>query len=102
MQANNKPDDGRAESKKKGTNTAKDWVRNATTDEIIAIAACDFRYKETLNDLIKDGYEVPPSSDRNFSWGFFKQVKGYAFNAVNAYRRGRTQQQQPLPPRINH
>ena len=36
----------------------------------------------SLNQLIGEGYRVPASSNADFSWGFFKQIKSYVFSTV--------------------
>lgn len=75
--------------KKEGREHARNWLKETAIDEIVYVAASDLQYRETLNHLIDDGYSVPPSNDADFSWGFFKQVKGYVFNTIWSDRKAR-------------
>jgi len=61
---------------------AKDWYRTAAVRDRLAVAAYDFEYGDVLDDLADEGVAVPASSDVDFSWGFFKQVKGKVFHAL--------------------
>jgi hypothetical protein len=66
---------GSSQKKKDGINAAKEWVKTATIQEQIDVAGCEFEYGETLDELISGGKRVPHSDDKDFSWGFFQQVK---------------------------
>lgn len=72
----------RGESKKRGAKAAREWRKRAKVDEQIALAASQFEYGNTLTDLIADEYDVPESEDVDFSWGFFKQIKGAVHHAI--------------------
>ncbi len=75
--ANNK-----AEAKRKGINAAKDWLTSASIEQRLKLASYEFQYGEVLRDLPEKGILVPRSADPDFSWGFFKQAKGWAFNVM--------------------
>lgn len=75
-------DKHQADQKKSGQVAAKEWLRTATIEDKIGVAACDFEYGETLDDLVKDEYPVPRSQEPNFSWGFYKQIKSHVYHAV--------------------
>ena len=71
-------------AKRQGRNAAKVWLASAATADKVMLAGFDFRYGEDmLDDLRKEGIEVPSSSDPHYSWGFFKQVEGHVFNKVH-------------------
>jgi len=76
----------RAMNKKDGSLAAKDWIRSAPIAELIAVAACDLEYGETLESLVAEGYQVPLSRDRDYSWGFYKKVKSHVYHAVYQWR----------------
>jgi len=63
-------------AKWRGMQSARHWLESASIEEQIRVAGYRFSYGETLNDLRFDGLNVPQSEDRNFSWGFWKSVKG--------------------------
>ena len=65
-------DQRRGKMKWNGRNAAADWLRTAGIEHMIKLAGCELEYGETLNDLIGDGFKIPSSSDRDFSWGFFR------------------------------
>ena len=67
--------DERGEKKNQGMQAAKEWLKTAPVQVQIDVAGSKFNYGETLNGLIDEGLSVPCSNDRDFSWGFFKQVK---------------------------
>jgi hypothetical protein len=73
-----------SKSKKDGQYAAKAWIESASINQQIALAGCDFRYRDTLSELAEDGYEVPTSNDADFSWGFFKTVKGKVHTALHS------------------
>lgn len=51
--------------------------------QIVRVAGYDFDYSlDTLDELRQQGLKVPPSSDENFSWGFWKCVKGHVTHCV--------------------
>ena len=71
-------------AKRQGRNAAKVWLASAATADKVMFAGYDFKYDiDTLNDLRKEGIEVPSSPDPHYSWGFFKQVKGQVFHRVH-------------------
>ncbi len=74
----------RGDSKKQGARAAKEWYTQATIEQRVALAGCDFEYGETPSKLVADGYDVPKSEDMDYSWGFFKEVKGIVFHAIHA------------------
>ena len=71
-------------AKRQGRNAAKVWLASAATADKVMFAGYDFRYGEdTLDDLREAGINVPSSSDPQYSWGLFKQVKGHVFHKVH-------------------
>lgn len=70
------------ENKKNGRIAASEWSNTTSIEQQVVLAGCDFEYGDTLDDLQSDGFDVPSSSDANFSWGFYKQVKSRVFNAM--------------------
>ena len=69
-------------AKKNGAAAANVWMKQAPLQDVIDLAASQFGYGETLNSLIDDGHNVPQSADPNFSWGFFKKVKGHVHHRL--------------------
>ncbi len=69
-------------AKKRGMTAAQAWLDSASIEQRIKLGAYDFQYGEVLRDLPAKGILVPRSGDVDFSWGFFKQVKGWLHNAV--------------------
>lgn len=76
--------------KREGINVAREWCRTASLLSQITIAGCGLEYGETLDTLIEEGYDVPSSSDRNFSWGFYKHVKGKVHDALYRMKHGQS------------
>ena len=72
---------------KRGQKEAMDWLQQATAAQKIAVAGSDFEYGETLADLIAEGCDVPRSTDVDFSWGFFKQVKSHVHHQLTIGRK---------------
>lgn len=73
----------RGTQKKNGADAAKKWLATADPAEIVRLAGYDFDYQlDCLSDLAAQGFSVPPSRDHDFSWGFFKKVKGHAVHKV--------------------
>lgn len=72
----------RRDAKKMGQASAKEWSRTSPHGSQIALAGCGFRYGMTLEDLSASGLRVPQSRDVDFSWGFFKQIKGHVHHAL--------------------
>jgi hypothetical protein len=66
----------RGELKKLGRTDATQWMRTAHESQVLKLAADEFQYGDTLTGLIAEGFEVPPSDDVDYSWGFYKYVKG--------------------------
>jgi hypothetical protein len=71
------------EAKKAGQAAAKQWCRAASQQAQVTLAGWDFKYGMTLDGLIGGGARVPPSADEDYSWGFFKQVKGRVYHALH-------------------
>lgn len=69
-------------AKKHGQAEARRWLTDAPVAAIIAVAGCEMEYGETLDDLRREGFDVPASSDCDYSWGFFKQIRGYAHHKM--------------------
>jgi hypothetical protein len=69
-------------AKNDGKAAARKWLTDASIQDMIELAGSRFEYGETLDGLIAEGYRVPRSSDRDFSWRFFKQVKGHVFHKM--------------------
>lgn len=76
-------DKERGEAKRRGQEAAKRWLQQATIEQKVALAGVQLEYGETLDDLIEENFEVPSSADKDFSYGFFKQVKGHVFHALS-------------------
>jgi hypothetical protein len=72
-------------AKYEGLTAAKAWLDTTSLQQRIRLATWDFRYGDLLRDMPAKGIYVPRSGDRDFSWGFFKQVKGWLYSA--AYKR---------------
>lgn len=72
----------KGDMKRTGQFAAKRWCRSALPKAQIALAGWRFEYGMTLNDLVSEGADVPPSGNRDYSWGFFKQVKGRIYHAA--------------------
>ena len=77
--------------KKDGRQTGREWCNSTSLTQQIEIAGCHFEYGETLDTLIQEGYDVPRSSDQDFSWGFYKQVKKTVHDAMYLMRKHQTQ-----------
>jgi hypothetical protein len=75
------------EAKKNGQLAAKEWCKTIRLSEQINLAGADLKYGETLDELAADGFAVPPSADRDYSWGFYKKVKGKVTHAMDLQRR---------------
>lgn len=81
--------DKRGESKHRGREAASEWLRTADPAETVRVAGYDFDYDlDTLTILRSQGFTVPPSSDVDFSWGFWKKVKGHVVHSVYTKRSG--------------
>lgn len=78
--------DVRSENKARGRDAAKAWCKTASIKQQVELAAADLEYGETLNALRADEFDVPESSDWDYSWGFFKQVKWKIFRAIHRGR----------------
>lgn len=78
-----------AMAKRQGRNAAREWLATATTGDKVGVAGCGFQYGyDTLDELRKEGLDVPSSDDPDFSWGFFKQVKGHVYHKVHFGMKG--------------
>lgn len=74
----------RGSVKRRGAEAARQWLSSADTGEKVRLAGYDFDYGlDTLDDLQQQGFNVPSSADLVFSWGFYKQVKGYVSHKVH-------------------
>jgi TIR domain len=71
------------EAKKAGQAAAKQWCSAASHEAQVTLTGCGFEYGMTLDNLIARGVRVPPSGDVDFSWGFFKLVKGRVYSALH-------------------
>lgn len=82
----------RGSEKYRGREAAKRWCQTASIEQQVRLAGCDLQYGETLDNLIEHGLDVPAASNRDFSWGFYKQVKGRVTHKIrNADRNPRSE-----------
>ena len=72
----------RGQAKKRGQQAAKTWIKANRLQCQIDVAGSGFEYGVVLDDLRGKGLSVPASQDADFSWGFFKQVKGYVHHKL--------------------
>ncbi len=72
--------------KKEGASAAGRWLSKARFEEIIDLAALPH---QLLDDLIESGWDVPASSDREFSIGFLNRVKSHVSGRFLHGRPGR-------------
>jgi len=73
--------------KKQGSEAAKNWLTTADAAEVVQLAGYDFDYGiDTLDDLRAQGFGVPSSNDPDFSWGFYKKVKGHVVHKIHRGR----------------
>ena len=73
-----------AEEKRRGRNEAKMWLTTATAKDKVEVTGCDFEYGyDTLDMLREEGLSVLSSDSTDFSWGFFKQVKGHVLHRLS-------------------
>lgn len=75
-------DHTRGHAKKAGAAAAREWSRSTRNQELLRVAGYPFQYGITLNDLRAQGLTVPPASDQDFSWGFYKQLKSCVHHAL--------------------
>ena len=64
----------KATAENRGASAAREWLETASVDDAFGVAGSPFSFGMTLDDLIAAGWNVPHSSDKDFSWGFFKHV----------------------------
>lgn len=69
------------EMKRAGREAANKWLAKAQANAVVQLGTARFEYGHTLNSL-RDITGIPSSSDRDYSWGFFKQVKSRVFSYV--------------------
>lgn len=81
--------DSQRSQKKAGTSAAIDWIQHADPYEQVRVAACELKYGELLDGLINEGFQVPSSEDRDYSWGFYNRVKHHVTSLVRKYREQR-------------
>ncbi|QDV22904.1 hypothetical protein [Aureliella helgolandensis] len=77
----------RRQSKKEGQAKAKLWLQTASHQECLKIANGGYDYGVTLSELRTTGLHIPHSQDRDYSWGFVKQVKSKVYHSLHKARR---------------
>jgi hypothetical protein len=73
----------KAQAKKAGLVAARAWCKTVPREDQLKLAGYGFEYGMTLDNLRSEGLRVPSSRDIDFSWGFFKQVKGRVHHALH-------------------
>jgi hypothetical protein len=66
---------------------ASQWLKRVPHQTLLKFVGYDFKYGMTLDDLQAHGFDIPPSRNEDFSWGFFKRAKSLVHGAL--WRRGR-------------
>lgn len=76
----------RGTSKRRGAALAKEWIRIAPQRDKVRVAAAVVDYGFTLTELADGSTQLPVSSDKDFSWGFYKQVKSHVFHVLRSHQ----------------
>ena len=72
-----------AQAKKAGQEAARAWLKSVPREVLLKFVGHGLEYGMTLDQLRSEGVNVPPSRDRDYSWGFFKQAKGKVHHALH-------------------
>ena len=72
----------RGSQKRAGQAAAREWLGSARVEQVLELAGSRLEYGEVLDDLREEGFDLPRSSDADFSWGFYKKVKGHAHSKL--------------------
>ncbi|WP_417731154.1 hypothetical protein [Rosistilla oblonga] len=75
------------QSKKSGQAKAKLWLQTAAHQQRLKVATGGYEYGVTLTELRDKGLHVPHSQDRDYSWGFVKQVKSNVYHSLHKSKR---------------
>jgi hypothetical protein len=72
---------------RRGQHAGRSWIITASPMEVIKLAGSEFTYgSDTLSVLRSEGFQVPPSRDPDFSFGFFKAVRRLAIARIKSYQ----------------